>query len=169
VVARADASVFHGAALVVDETIESHSLEENMLGQESRRLAGILLVVLPTVLYGGVSLLMFLIDRNSGYMDNPLRQNLFRAGHAHAGVLLVLSLVTLGYVDDAKLSSNWKRYVRVSIPSAAIFLPAAFFFSVLSPQATAPNGFIYLAFVGAVVLAVGLVALGVGLLRAHGQ
>jgi hypothetical protein len=136
-----------------------------MLSQESRRLAGILLVVLPTVMYGGASLLMFLIDPASGYMENPLRQNLFRAGHAHAGVLLVLSLVALRYVDEARLSEGWKRYVRASIPSAAIFLPAAYFFSVISPQATKPNGFIYLAYVGAVVLAVGVLALGVGLLR----
>ena len=136
-----------------------------MLSRESRRLAGILLVVLPTVIYGGVSLLSFLMDRQSGYMDNPLRQNLFRAGHAHAGVLLVLSLIALRYVDEAELSVRWKWFVRSSIPSAAIFLPAAFFFSVLSPVATKPNGLIYLAFVGAVVLAAGLVALGVGLLR----
>ncbi len=136
-----------------------------MVSQESRRLAGILLVILPTVLYGGYFLLTQLITPGSGYMDNPLRQNLFRAGHAHAGVLLVLSLVALRYVDEANLSEGWKRYVRSSIPSAAIFLPAAFFFSVLSPNATAPNGFIYFAYVGAVVLASGLLALGVGLLR----
>jgi hypothetical protein len=136
-----------------------------MPGSESRRVAGILLVVFPTVLYGGVSLLMFLINRNSGYMENPLRQNLFRDGHAHAGVLLVLSLIALRYVDEARLSEGWKWYVRSSIPSAAIFLPAAFFFSVLSPRATEPNGFIYLAYVGAVVLGAGLLTLGVGLLR----
>ncbi|HYT06495.1 MAG TPA: hypothetical protein VEL77_02500 [Rugosimonospora sp.] len=137
-----------------------------MLSQESRRTAGILLVVLPTVIYGGVSLLGFLLDRSSGYMENPLRQNLFRAGHAHAGVLLVLSLVALRYVDEAKLSGGWKWVVRSFIPSAAIFLPAAFFFSVLSPRASQPNAFIYMAFVGAVALAIGLVTLGVGLLRA---
>ena len=80
-----------------------------MLSSESRRVAGILLVVFPTVLYGGVSLLMFLLDRNSGYMENPLQQNLFRAGHAHAGVLLVLSLVAFRYVDEINLSEGWKR------------------------------------------------------------
>jgi hypothetical protein len=138
-----------------------------MLSSELRRVAGILLVIFPTVLYGGVSLLMFLLDRNSGYMENPLRQNLFRAGHAHAGVLLVLSLIALRYVDEAQLSEGWKRYVRSSIPSAAIFLPAAFFFSVLSPHATEPNRFIYFAYVGAGVLATGLVALGAGLLRSR--
>src|SRR5437773_1953365 len=136
-----------------------------MLSQESRRLAGILLVVLPTVMYGGVSLLMLLTNPDSGYMQNPLRQNLFRAGHAHAGVLLVLSLVALRYVDEARLSEGWKRHVRSSIPTAAILLPTAYFFSVLSPTATTPNAFIYLAYVGAIVLAIGVLALGVGLLR----
>jgi len=136
-----------------------------MISQESRRLAGILLVVLPTVEYGGYFLLTQLITPASGYMENPLRQNLFRAGHAHAGVLLILSLVALRYVDEANLSAGWKRFVRSSIPSAAILLPAAFFFSVLPTHATAPNRFIYLAYVGAVVLASGLLALGVGLLR----
>jgi hypothetical protein len=128
-------------------------------------MAGILLVVLPTVIYGGASLLSFLINKESGYMDNPLRQNLFRAGHAHAGVLLVLSLVALRYVDEAELSDGWKQFVRSAIPSAAIFLPAGFFFSVLSPKATEPSAVIYLAFAGAIILAAGLVTLGVGLLK----
>lgn len=139
-----------------------------MISRETRRMAGILLVVLPTVLYGGLFLLSMLVDDRSGYMSNPLRQNLFRAGHAHAGVLLVLSLIALRYVDEANLSSFWKWLVRAGIPSAAIFLPAAFFFSVLSPGSTHPNGFIYLAYLGAVVLAVSLVVLGVGLLRSPG-
>src|SRR5713226_1178074 len=77
-----------------------------MLSRDSRRMAGVLLVVLPTVIYGGVSLLSFLMNRGSGYMENPLRQNLFRAGHAHAGVLLVLSLVALRYVDEARLKGG---------------------------------------------------------------
>jgi len=35
--------------------------------------------------------------------------------------------------------------VRTCIPWSAILLPAAFFLSVLRPDATAPNGLIYLA------------------------
>jgi hypothetical protein len=79
--------------------------------------------------------------------------------------LLILSLIALRYVDDANLSHGWKRVVRSLIPLSAIFLPVAFFLSVLSPDATEPNGFISLAYVGAVMLAMGLVVLGVGLLR----
>jgi hypothetical protein len=99
------------------------------MSPESRRIAGILLVVLPTVMIGGVSLLSFLI-RDPSYMANQLRQDLWRAGHAHAGVLLVLSLLALRYVDDTSLSPRAKWFVRLSIPSSAIFLPAAFFLSI---------------------------------------
>ena len=131
---------------------------------ESRRMAGILLVVLPTVMIGGVSLLSLLVWEPA-YAANQLRQDLWRAGHAHAGVLLVLSLVVLRYVDEARVSEGTKWFVRVSIPSSAIFLPVAFFLSVLSPQAREPNGFIYLAYVGALVLLAGVLTLGVGLLN----
>ena len=135
----------------------------------SRRLAGILLLIFPTVIYGGVTLLRLLIDSQSGYIQNPLRQVLWRAGHAHAGVLLILSLVVLRYVDQAALPDRWKGFVRHAVPAAAILLPIAFFLSVLSPTAREPNALIYLAFVGAVVLAAGLVTLGVGLLRSPGK
>lgn len=136
------------------------------MSPESRKLAGILLIVLPTVELGGVSLLGFLVG-DPAYMQNPLRQNLFRAGHAHAGVLLILSLVALRYVDETRLSEKARKFVRLAIPSSAILLPLAFFFSVLPPDATQPNGFIYLAYVGAVLLAAGLLLLGVGLVRAR--
>jgi hypothetical protein len=46
-------------------------------------------VLVPTVAYGGVSLLGFISRRTPGYLDNPVRQNLFRAGHAHAGALII--------------------------------------------------------------------------------
>jgi hypothetical protein len=135
------------------------------MSPESRRVAGILLVVLPTVIFGGVSILSLLLSPKSGYMNNPLRQDLWRAGHAHAGVFLILSLLALRYVDEAALSNGAKNVVRWSLPSAAILLPVAFFLSVLSPNATEPNRLIYLAYVGALVLATGLTLLGVGLLR----
>ena len=54
---------------------------EMTMSNESRRVAGILLIGDPK------------------YMENPLRQDLWRAGHAHAGVWLILALVALRYVD----------------------------------------------------------------------
>jgi len=141
---------------------------EMTMSNESRRLAGILLIALPTVMFGGVSVLSLLIG-DPKYMENPLRQDLWRAGHAHAGVWLMLALVALRYVDEAELSNAMKWVVRGSFPIAAILVPAAFFLSVISPDARAPNGLIYLAYVGAVVLAVGALVLGIGLVRRSAQ
>src|SRR5882672_8860348 len=53
-----------------------------MLSSESRRVAGILLVVFPTVLYGGVSLLMFLINRNSVYGKSVAPKSFSRRARA---------------------------------------------------------------------------------------
>jgi hypothetical protein len=128
--------------------------------------AGVLLVVLPSVMFGGLSLLMFLTQRAPGFVDNPLRHDLWRAGHAHAGVYLVLSLVMLLYVDQAVLSPFWKWIARTGAPIAAILIPAAFFLSVASPEATQPNALMNLAYVGALFLAASVLSLGIGLIRA---
>ncbi len=134
------------------------------MSPQSRLVAGIVLILVPTVEIGGASILSLLIADPS-YTQNALRQDLWRAGHAHAGVWLVLSLVALRYVDEASLSEGMRWVVRVAFPAAAILMPLAFFLSVLSPEATEPNAMIYLAYVAGVVLAVGLLVLGVGLIR----
>jgi hypothetical protein len=69
--------------------------------REARLVSGIILITVPTIQYGGYFLLTSLMNKGSGYMDNPLRQNCFRAGHAHAGVIVILSLVCQMLVDAA--------------------------------------------------------------------
>jgi hypothetical protein len=134
------------------------------MSPQSRLVAGILLILVPTVEIGGVSILSLLIG-DPQYAQNDLRQDLWRAGHAHAGVWLVLSLVALRYVDEATLSEGMRWVVRLALPAAAVLMPLGFFLSVLSPEATEPNALIYLTYVAGLVLAVGLLVLGVGLVR----
>lgn len=136
------------------------------MSRESRMLAGILLVTIPTVMIGGATLLAHVVSKLPGYLDNPVRQALWRAGHAHAGVYLVLSLVMLRYVDEAMLSPAWKWVARLGAPVAAILIPSGFFLSVLSPEATHTSGAIYLVVPGAIALAAAVLALGIGLIRA---
>lgn len=135
------------------------------MNKKSKKLAGILLIILPAVAYGGISLLAFLINGESGYVNNPLRQDLWRAGHAHAGVLLILSLIILKYVDEANLSERMKQIVRHGTPLSAILIPAAFFLSVLKSDSTEPNALIYLAYIGFAVLAFTFIVLGIGLIK----
>ncbi len=133
--------------------------------REARTMAGIILITVPTIQYGGYFLATSLMDRTSHYMDNPLRQNFFRAGHAHAGVFVILSLVCQLLADAAALPTPLLWLARIGVPAAAILLPLGFFLSMTSPTATAPNGFVDFIYAGAVVLAVSVLTLGVGLLR----
>lgn len=134
--------------------------------QESRLLSGIILITVPTIQYGGYFLLTSLVNRASGYTENPLRQNFFRAGHAHAGVIVLLSLVCQLLADSATLPIPLLWFIRIAVPFAAVLISAGFFFSVLPPTTTQPNGAVSLIYLGAVVLAVAVVSLGIGLLKA---
>lgn len=129
-------------------------------------MSGIILITVPTIQYGGYFLLTSLMNKNSGYMDNPLRQNFFRAGHAHAGVIVLLSLICQMLADSATLPISFLWFVRIGVPLAAILISGGFFFSVLPPNPTKPNGAVSLIYLGAVVLAVAAVSLGIGLLKA---
>ena len=128
-------------------------------------ISGITLITVPSIQYGGYFLLKSLMDRRSRYMDNPLRQNFFRAGHAHAGVFVLLSLVCQILADAAALPSLLIWFVRLGVPASAIVLPLGFFVSVPSPDATVPNRAVSLIYLGAVLLSISVLTLGVGLLR----
>ena len=132
----------------------------------SRNFAAILLLLLVAVEFGGGSLLTLLTRRIPGYLDNPLRQNMWRAGHAHPGVWLVLGLVGMLYVDQTSLSDGLKSLVRVTLLLAPILVSLGVFLSVLSPKAERPNGLINLIYLAALLLAVGVVTLGIGLFQA---
>jgi len=133
--------------------------------REARIMSGIILLTVPSIQYGGYFLLTSLIDRNSHYMDNPLRQNFFRAGHAHAGVFVILSLVCQLLADNATLPPSLLWIARIGVPFAAILIPAGFFLAMTSPTASRPNGLIALIYVGIASLAASVVTLAIGLLR----
>jgi len=134
--------------------------------RDARIMSGIILITVPTIQYGGYFLLTSLMDRASRYMDNPLRQNFFRAGHAHAGVIVLLSLICQVLADSAALPSWLLWPIRIGVPLAAVLIPMGFFLSMPSADAAQPNALVALIYVGAAVLALSVLGLGVGLLRA---
>ena len=134
------------------------------MSDESRIIAAILLIAVPTVEFGGLALLAMLTRRSPGWDDNLVRRGMFRAGHAHAGVWIVLALVALLYVDQTDLSDGLKWLARTAFAIAPILMPLGFFLSVVDPRAERPNGLIALVYLGGLSLAVGALTLGIGLL-----
>jgi predicted Abi (CAAX) family protease len=132
----------------------------------TRLLCGVALVTVPTIEFGGVFLLRLMRTRDPGYVDNPTRRRLFRAGHAHAGVILILSLICQLLMDSVVMPAPLEWIVRLGVPAAAILMPLGFFFSVLQPRAEQPGGAIRLVYAGAMVLAIAVVIAGIGLIHA---
>jgi hypothetical protein len=54
---------------------------------------------------------------------------------------------------------------RLTVPLAAILIPIGFFFAVLQPNAGEASSAVNFIYVGAISLALGVLTLGVGLLR----
>lgn len=133
-----------------------------MLTDESRILAAILLFLLVTVESGGAYLVSVVRGRAP---VTEFQRSFQRAGHAHAGALLILSLVGLLYVDAGGID-GWHGWVaRAGVPVAAVLLSAGFFLSSLGKDIHKPNRLVVLLPLGGVSLAAGLIAIAVGLVQ----
>lgn len=133
------------------------------LSDSSRTLAGILFLSLVTVESGGLLMVRIVTGRHAA---TPFQEKFARAGHAHAGVLLVLGLLVQLFVDHTDLTGGLEWLARAGVPAAALLMPGGFFFSSMGAGREKPNGLIALVFAGAALLAVSLTTLGVGLLTA---
>lgn len=136
---------------------------ETLLSDDSRRLAGILFLALVTVETGGLYMLRIVRGRED---VTPFQEKFARAGHAHAGVLLVLALVCQPFVDATDLTGGWEWLARTGVAVSALVMPGGFFFSSMGRGRTEPNALIVMVLAGAALLAVSLTTLGVGLLTA---
>jgi hypothetical protein len=133
------------------------------LSEASRNIAGAILLTIVTIQFGG----WFLTKIVRG--DVPMtdfQKSFARAGHGHAGVLVILSLVGLLYVDSTSLDGFWLWVGRLGIPVAAIVMSGGFFASSAGKDRTKPNPFIWVLYVGALSLAAGVLTLGIGLITA---
>jgi hypothetical protein len=132
-----------------------------ILSSAAQSTAGVLLLTIVAVEFGGWYVLQLVTDRQEA---TPFQKTFARAGHAHAGVLVSLALICQIFADAAALEGPLASVARSGVPLAAILIPAGYFFSSAGRGVTEPNRLIALIYVGAVSLALGVVTLGIGLL-----
>ncbi len=92
-------------------------------------MSGILLVLLVTVMSGGGFLLEQTVLRAEGFIDDPAVAALQRAGHGHAGVLILLALWSQLAVDRLHIGEPVEWALRAAIPVAAALMSGGFFLS----------------------------------------
>ena len=134
------------------------------LSYEAKLLSGITLLAVPTIMYGGWTLLGLLTHGSVAPMARGVTLDdtqwaLWRAGHAHAGVWVLLSLVVQILLDSARLSWSLRWLARISAPLAAVAMSGGLFGVAFVPA------FRWLLYLGALSLAVSVILTAVGLLR----
>ncbi len=134
------------------------------LSRNARLMSGITILIVPTIMYGGWTLLGILTHGGVGQAPGALELNetqwaLWRAGHAHAGVWTILSVVLQVLLDSARLSSALTWLARICAPTSAVAFSGALFGLAFSASFSA------LLHLGVVLLLIALLTTGVGLLR----
>jgi hypothetical protein len=122
----------------------------------------IALFALPTVAFGGFSLLRLKVGRRL----NDFQSAYFRAGHAHAGVLLILTLVVVDLLDRIGAGYGWRVLAGACLVLGALAQSGGMF---LHMAVGAPGRWSVgnsLTTAGAVLVGAGLVTAGFTVLAA---
>src|ERR687890_56445 len=130
--------------------------------QPTRVLPAVSVLSLISVEYGGWALLGYLTGR--GQLGR-FREQFFRAGHAHAGVLLILSLVYYLHLDRTGYSDGVKWLAGGLLQAGVLPQSGGFFVHLGLGQPNRSSLGTVVTRLGAVLIAAALVILAVGLLR----
>lgn len=135
------------------------------MSPSTKLMCGIILIVVPTIQYGGYFLLQILSGKHEKIGLNSFQKSMFRAGHAHAGVIVIISLIAQILVDYAGLSEELEWIVRIGFPLSAVLISGGFFGGAAGKSVTKPTKLIWLLYIGAVLLLISLLILGIGLIH----
>ena len=133
------------------------------MSNATKLISGILLIIVPTIEFGGTFLLRLLSGKEPQFTE--FQRSMFRAGHAHAGVLVILALVAQIFMDQARLPETLGWAARIGFVLAALLVSGGFFGGGLGKNQ--PGGLIALLWIGVVLLAGSLITLGIGLIVAR--
>jgi hypothetical protein len=130
------------------------------LSSHARIIIGIMLITFPAVEYGGYTLLRRLKGQ-SGYIEWK-QGPYFRAGHAHAGVLLIVAIVAQILIDTTHFTDPFAYILRVGFMLPPILMPIGYFAGAPDDSGN-PKPILRLVYVGAISLAISTLVLGIGL------
>jgi hypothetical protein len=122
-------------------------------------------IALPTVMFGGYSLLGLLARDNTWL--TPFRTTYFRAGHAHAGVFLVLSLVYYSYLAQTTFSESLKLVACLVLLIGILAQSGGFFLHMLAGKPGKLSAGTMITILGAALLAFAALLLAYGLIVAR--
>ncbi len=131
------------------------------ISEAARVTAGVVMLTVVAIESGGAFMVRVVTGRQAA---TGFQTSFFRAGHAHAGALVILGLLCLLLTEATELAGFARWLAGTGVLVAAILMPAGFFFSAMGAGRQKPNRAVWLLVLGALSIAAGVVTLAVGLL-----
>ena len=101
------------------------------MSPDARLMCGISLILIPSIVYGGLTILGVISNGAFGMPGpkslSPSQIALYRAGHAHAGVLTLLALFLEVAIDYAAMPNPLAWSARVGAIAASLLVSGGFF------------------------------------------
>ena len=123
----------------------------------------VIIISLVTVEIGGASLLRMLTTNSE---LSEFDEQFFRAGHGHAGVLLILSLVYFLYLDRTELSEQTQWIAGGALALGVLAQSGGFFLHLALGEPNRGSAGTAMTIGGGILIAIALAALAFGLVRA---
>jgi hypothetical protein len=121
-------------------------------------------ISLPTIAFGGYFLLSILKKQSGTEKISSVQREYFKAGHAHAGILVVLAIIGQLVLDSSRFD-DWATWVlRIGLFVSPLLISAGFFGGAPRTPEGEPAALVKLIPLGAIILSLSTLGVGISLL-----
>ena len=133
------------------------------MSDAARWMIAIAFISLPTIAFGG-QFLLSILRRQAGTEKITVEQaDYFRAGHAHAGVLVTLAILGQLVLDQSRMGEGWVWTLRIGLVVAPLLISGGFFGGAPRTVGGPATPLIRLVPIGAVLFGITTLGVGIGL------
>jgi ABC-type multidrug transport system permease subunit len=136
------------------------------MSDASRWMIALAFISLPTIAFGGYFLLSILKRQKGTEKISAIQRDYFRAGHAHAGVLVILSVIGQLVLDYSLFNDTLVWAMRIGLFVAPLLISAGFFGGAPRTAEAKPGSLVKLIPIGALVMSLSTLGVGLSLLFA---
>ena len=134
------------------------------MSEATRWMVALAFISLPTIAFGG-SFLLTILKRQVGTENiTSVQREYFKAGHAHAGVLVTIAIIGQLVLDYSKFQ-DWAVWIlRIGLFISPLLISAGFFGGAPRKEGGNPGSLVKLISIGAVIFGISTLGLGISLL-----
>jgi hypothetical protein len=134
------------------------------MSEATRWMIALAFISLPTIAFGG-SFLLTILKRQVGTENiTSVQREYFKAGHAHAGLLVTIAIIGQLVLDYSKFQ-DWAVWIlRIGLFVSPLLISAGFFGGAPRKEGGNPGSLVKLISIGAVIFGISTLGLGISLL-----